>query len=827
MAAGLCEDGDGNDAVKPVWNGFVAAGFVMVALGVLVCVGAMGVLVRFRRTPVIQVSQYSLLQAYCVGFLALNLSGVPRIINSFEPFTDALCVVQIWLIQPPLTFILAALTVKEYGTWRVRINTVKLRKYMLSEKLRVLYLSGCMAVIVLLMLIWTFVEPAEINPCQDYQCSTGDSVLFWLMGAFQVLQILLLLLLAWKNRRIGRVGGEGCAIVVNSAALVFLFAVFFVSNAYNAESEFSDTSKPSQANSIEAFAGYLACLAVTLLSLGTVVGAKLKYVNEPKDKILQLFLSSKEESRTSRLLGSLRKKKKTKSSTTHASLHETSSSPRSSTSASPELETPAKREPVICEVRAALRRDGHELRELVVVLNILSDSPTTSTSGRRKLHSAPKAARHAQSTTLPLSLRMLTSTCTAQTMRPAMMHSPSRSSARDSSTAFSKIAEMRAASFLLARRFGSQSSLAIGDSTTLSRSTPSLGLSPAGATAAADTTASARDSPIAASHLACPVTASAPTTTLLRRASPRRRPSPRNSPSLRTNARSLWLATSRCAITWRWVAAAMGVELSVAPMMAWTTRQQRWFMRLMARRAVLYTEMVVDSTVAHRLDDLDEFYGFEEVQHPVVLQLGGNSPERLAQATALAEQWRFDEVNLNCGCPSDVVAKNEFGASLMLKAANVREMVAAMRSQVSIPVTVKCRLGVDDHDDYDFVRSFVEELAPVCDHFLIHARKCLLGGLSPKQNRNIPPLQYDRVFRLCSEFPDKKFSLNGGLTSVDQIVDIVDRHPELHGIMIGRAAYHNPCMFIELEYRLFGETGCIGKTRPSAQLQMPSVRSRA
>jgi len=245
-------------------------------------------------------------------------------------------------------------------------------------------------------------------------------------------------------------------------------------------------------------------------------------------------------------------------------------------------------------------------------------------------------------------------------------------------------------------------------------------------------------------------------------------------------------------------------ELAVAPMMKWTTRHQRYFARLLAPRTTLWTEMVVDQTIVHRQDDLHLFFGHHESEHPLVLQLGGNSVEAMRTSAELAQQWGFNEINLNVGCPSEKVAgKGEFGARLMLKPDLVREIVTTMQRVVDIPVTVKCRLGVDDNDEYEFAKNFVASI-PECDHFIIHARKCILKGLDPKANRTIPPLHYDRVYRLCHDFPDKKFTLNGGLCTVKQIQDVLEEEPLLHGVMLGRAAFHNPIILSNLEYHILG-----------------------
>lgn len=253
-------------------------------------------------------------------------------------------------------------------------------------------------------------------------------------------------------------------------------------------------------------------------------------------------------------------------------------------------------------------------------------------------------------------------------------------------------------------------------------------------------------------------------------------------------------------------------ELSVAPMMAWTTRHQRYFARLLAPTTTLWTEMVVDQTVVHCGDRLWQHFGHHDVEHPLVLQVGGNDVEAMRRSAELAQDWGFDEINLNVGCPSKTVAKNAFGASLMLKPDLVRNIVTSMQSVSQVPVTVKCRLGVDDCDDYAFLYNFVASI-PECDHFIVHARKALLNGINTRQNRAVPPLMYDRVYQLCEDFPDKKFTLNGGLSSVQDVQEVLAAQPKLQGVMLGRAAYKNPCLLTNLEYHVLGETSVASLTR--------------
>ncbi len=229
-------------------------------------------------------------------------------------------------------------------------------------------------------------------------------------------------------------------------------------------------------------------------------------------------------------------------------------------------------------------------------------------------------------------------------------------------------------------------------------------------------------------------------------------------------------------------------RLTVAPMMDWTDRHCRVFHRLLAPNARLYTEMVHAQAVIH--GDRERLLGFDAVEHPVALQLGGSDPAHLAQATRIGADWGYDEVNLNVGCPSDRVQAGRFGACLMKEPALVADCVAAMAAATSVPVTVKCRLGVDEMEDYGVFRAFIDTVAEAgCRLFVVHARKAWLQGLSPKENREIPPLRYDWVYRLKRERPDLRVLINGGLATVE---DAVAQLAQLDGVMIGRAAYHEP-----------------------------------
>ncbi|TCN82789.1 tRNA dihydrouridine(20/20a) synthase DusA [Shewanella fodinae] len=240
-------------------------------------------------------------------------------------------------------------------------------------------------------------------------------------------------------------------------------------------------------------------------------------------------------------------------------------------------------------------------------------------------------------------------------------------------------------------------------------------------------------------------------------------------------------------------------RFSVAPMLDWTDRHYRYFARLMSSQALLYTEMVTTGAILFGKGDYLEY---NEAEHPLALQLGGSDPQALAQCARIAEERGYDEVNLNVGCPSDRVQNGRFGACLMAEPQLVADCVNAMQQQVSIPVTVKTRIGIDEQDSYPFLTDFVGKVSEVgCDTFIIHARKAWLQGLSPKENREIPPLDYPRVYQLKQDFPALNISINGGIKSWD---DITQHLQQLDGVMVGREAYQNPYLLAEVDQRLFG-----------------------
>ena len=249
----------------------------------------------------------------------------------------------------------------------------------------------------------------------------------------------------------------------------------------------------------------------------------------------------------------------------------------------------------------------------------------------------------------------------------------------------------------------------------------------------------------------------------------------------------------------------MDRRLSIAPMMDWTDRHCRAFHRTLTGRALLYTEMVTAPAVIH--GDRERLLGFDPVEHPVALQLGGSDPAELAEAARIGEGFGYDEINLNVGCPSDRVQSGRFGACLMKEPALVAECMAAIREAVSVPATVKCRIGVDDQDPEVALFALVDACAAAgVDVFVIHARKAWLQGLSPKENRDVPPLDYGLVRRLKRERPHLSINLNGGVASLEEAEAHLDAADgvQLDGVMLGRAAYHEPAVLGQADRRLFG-----------------------
>jgi tRNA-dihydrouridine synthase A len=241
-------------------------------------------------------------------------------------------------------------------------------------------------------------------------------------------------------------------------------------------------------------------------------------------------------------------------------------------------------------------------------------------------------------------------------------------------------------------------------------------------------------------------------------------------------------------------------RFSVAPMMDWTDSPCRVLHRCLTRDALLYTEMVTQDAVLH--GDRVRLLGFDATEHPLALQLGGSDPAKLAQAARIAADFGYDEVNLNVGCPSDRVQSGRFGACLMREPALVADCVAAMRAAVPLPVTVKCRIGVDDQDPEHSLRALIDAcVAAGVTTFAVHARKAWLEGLSPKENRDVPPLDYDLVYRVKRERPGLFIAVNGGIETLDQAQGHL---AHVDGVMLGRAAYHNPALLADVDARFFG-----------------------
>ena len=241
-------------------------------------------------------------------------------------------------------------------------------------------------------------------------------------------------------------------------------------------------------------------------------------------------------------------------------------------------------------------------------------------------------------------------------------------------------------------------------------------------------------------------------------------------------------------------------KLSVAPMLDWTDRHYRYMARLISKHQLLFTEMVTTGAIIHGKGD---YLHYNEQENPVALQLGGSNPADLATCAKKAQEYGYDEVNINVGCPSDRVQNGRFGACLMAEPTLVANAVDAMRSVVDIPVTVKHRIGIDDLDSYQFMTDFVGEVSEAgCDTFIVHARKAWLSGLSPKQNREIPPLDYERVYQLKKDFSDLTISINGGVTSLEQTANHL-KHVD--GVMIGREAYANPYIMSQADSLFFDD----------------------
>ena len=262
-------------------------------------------------------------------------------------------------------------------------------------------------------------------------------------------------------------------------------------------------------------------------------------------------------------------------------------------------------------------------------------------------------------------------------------------------------------------------------------------------------------------------------------------------------------------------------RLSVAPMMDWTDRHCRFFHRLLTHRTRLYTEMVTSGALLH--GDVPRHLDYHEEEHPLALQLGGSEPDDLARCAKLAAQWGYDEINLNCGCPSERVQRGAFGACLMAEPQLVADGVKAMVDAVDVPVSVKHRIGIDREESYDFVRDFVGTVAEAgCRVFIVHARNAWLQGLSPKENREIPPLRHALVYRLKRDFPQLTIVLNGGVTSDAQITEHLQH---VDGVMLGREAYHHPWMMSRWDAEFLGGAAC-ALTQDEVEAEMVAYMAR-
>lgn len=267
----------------------------------------------------------------------------------------------------------------------------------------------------------------------------------------------------------------------------------------------------------------------------------------------------------------------------------------------------------------------------------------------------------------------------------------------------------------------------------------------------------------------------------------------------------------------------MNRRFSIAPMMDWTTSDCRVFHRLMSRHTLLYTEMVTTGALIH--GDAARHLQYHGSEHPVALQLGGSDPKALAQCARMAKEWGYDEVNLNVGCPSDRVQNNMIGACLMAHPQRVAECLAEMQAAVDIPVTIKHRLGIDDLDSFEHLHHFVDTVKESgCNSFTIHARKAILDGLSPKENRDIPPLMYDRVYKIKALYPELEIIINGGIKTLDEC----DTHLQhVDGVMIGREAYQNPWPLLsQVDARYFGDEHAVPSRIETALAFIPYLEQR-
>lgn len=263
-------------------------------------------------------------------------------------------------------------------------------------------------------------------------------------------------------------------------------------------------------------------------------------------------------------------------------------------------------------------------------------------------------------------------------------------------------------------------------------------------------------------------------------------------------------------------------RLSVAPMMDWTDRDCRFLLRLLSRHTLLYTEMVTTGALIH--GDRARFLAYDQQEHPVALQLGGSDPDELPLCAKMGEDAGYDEINLNVGCPSDRVQSGRFGACLMAEPELVAEGVAAMRAAVRIPVTVKTRLGIDEYDSYEFLTGFIDKVSAAgCEIFILHARNAWLQGLSPKENRHIPPLNYERVYQVKKDYPHLHIDINGGIQTLEEARQHLDH---VDGVMMGRAIYHNPYLLAEADRVVFGKEQQVVSRHEVVEAMLPYIEQR-
>ncbi|MFQ3209512.1 MAG: tRNA-dihydrouridine synthase A [Colwellia sp.] len=259
-------------------------------------------------------------------------------------------------------------------------------------------------------------------------------------------------------------------------------------------------------------------------------------------------------------------------------------------------------------------------------------------------------------------------------------------------------------------------------------------------------------------------------------------------------------------------------KLSIAPMLDWTDRHCRYFYRLMSKHTVLYTEMITTGAILHGKGD---YLSYNDAEHPLVLQLGGSDVKAMTECAKIAEQHGYDEVNINVGCPSDRVQNGRFGACLMADPSLVAECVEQMQSATNIPITVKSRIGIDDLDSYEFLHTFIEQVAHAgCQHFIIHARKAWLTGLSPKQNRDVPPLDYKRVYQIKNAFDKLQISINGGIKSFTEANEHLNH---IDGVMMGREIYNNPYILTDADSEIYQSTTNKLKREEIIELMIPYI----